>query len=122
MITVSMFANEPHKVGIPAGDYLFREGDSSDFLYILLSGQARILVGTREVGVLSAGQIVGEMALIESAPRSASIRAQTDCEFACIDEKRFRFLITQTPGFAIAVMRTMGERLRGADQMIESGD
>jgi CRP-like cAMP-binding protein len=62
------------------------------------------------------------MALIDSAPRSASIQAQTDCEFACIDEKRFRFLITQTPGFAIAVMRTMGERLRGADRVIESCD
>lgn len=122
MITVSMFANEPSKVSIATGDYLFREGDHSDLLYILLSGQARILVGTREVGILSTGQMVGEMALIESAPRSASIQARTDCEFACIDENRFRFLITQTPGFAVAVMRTMGERLRSADRMIESCD
>lgn len=120
MITVSMFANEPHKVTITAGGYLFHEGDDPDFLYILLSGQARILVGTHEMGILSAGQIVGEMALIEKAPRSASIQAQTDCEFACIDDKRFRFLVTQTPGFAIAVMRTMGERLRSTDREIES--
>lgn len=120
MITVTMFANEPSKISIAAGAYLFREGDSPDFLYILLSGQARTMVGTHEVEVLGPGQIVGEMALIDNAPRSASIQAQTDCEFACIDDKRFRFLITQTPGFALAVMHTMGERLRGADRVIES--
>jgi CRP/FNR family cyclic AMP-dependent transcriptional regulator len=122
MITVSMFSNEPCKIVIPAGGYLFREGDSPNFLYILLAGKARILLGTKEVEALGPGQIVGEMALIESAPRSASIHAVTDCEFACIDEKRFRFLIAETPGFAIAVMRTMAERLRGADRVIESCD
>jgi len=115
-----MFANEPSKVAVPAGDYLFREGDNPDFLYVLLSGHARILVGPREVEVFGSGQIVGEMALIENVPRSASIQAQTDCEFARIDEKRFRFLITQTPGFALSVMRVLAERLRGANRMMES--
>lgn len=122
MLSVSMFANEPGKISIAAGGYLFNENDSPDFLYILLSGQARILVGTREVEVFGPGQIVGEMALIEKAPRAASVQAQTDCEFARIDEKRFRFLITETPGFALSVMRVMAERLRGADRVIESCD
>jgi CRP/FNR family cyclic AMP-dependent transcriptional regulator len=120
MISVSMFANEPSKVALPANDYLLREGDNPDFLYILLSGRARILVGAREVGVMGPGQIVGEMSLIENSPHSSSIQAQTDCEFARIDEKRFRFLTIVMPGFALAVMRTMGKRLRGADREIES--
>jgi CRP-like cAMP-binding protein len=117
-----MFANEPCKVAVPAGGYLFHEGDEPDFLYILLSGQARILVGKREVEVFGPGRIVGEAALIESAPRMASVQAQTACEFAGIDESRFRFLIAETPGFALEVMRTMTERLRGADRVIEAGD
>ena len=122
MVSAVMFANEPNKVAVPAGGYLFREGDKPDFLYILLSGQGRILVGERQVEVFGPGQIVGEMALIASAPRSASVHALTDCEFARIDEKRFRFLVTETPGFALSVMRTMAERLSGADRVIESGD
>jgi CRP/FNR family transcriptional regulator, cyclic AMP receptor protein len=62
------------------------------------------------------------MALIASAPRTASVQALTDCEFACVDEKRFHFLVTETPGFALAVMRTIAERLSGADRLIESRD
>ncbi len=122
MVSAAMFAKEPNKVAVLAGDYLFREGDKPDFLYILLSGQGRILVGERQVEVFGPGQIVGEMALIASAPRTASIQSLTDCEFARIDEKRFRFLITETPGFALSVMRTMAERLSSADRVIESGD
>ncbi|MEZ5616192.1 MAG: cyclic nucleotide-binding domain-containing protein [Rhodocyclaceae bacterium] len=117
-----MFANETDKLAVAAGDYLFREGDAPDLMYVLVSGQARILVGAREVEVISPGQFVGEMALIESGPRTASVQARTDCEFARINEKRFRFMVTETPGFALSVMRTMAERLRGADRMIEAAD
>ena len=122
MITVSMFANEPGKIALPADDYLFREGDNSDFIYIILSGQARILARAREVEVIGPGQIVGEMSLIESAPHSTSVQAQTDCVFARIDEKRFHYLTNETPGFALSIMRTMTRRLRGADRAIKSCD
>jgi CRP-like cAMP-binding protein len=122
MLSATMFANEPAKVAVPAGEFLFRENDAADFLYVLLSGEARILVGERQVELFGPGQVVGEMAMIASAPRSASVQALKDCEFARIDEKRFHFLVTETPGFAIAVMRIMAERLSGADRVIESRD
>ena len=120
MMPLSIFANETSKVTVPAGNYLFRENDKPDFLYVLLTGEARILVGQQQVELIGPGQIAGEMALIGSAPRSASVQAHTDCEFARIDEKRFRFLIAETPGFALSVMRTMAERLSGADKIIEA--
>jgi CRP-like cAMP-binding protein len=55
------------------------------------------------------------MALLGNSPRSASIQALTACEFARIDEKRFLYLITMTPGFAITVMRVMAQRLQAAN-------
>ena len=122
MMSVSMFANEPSKVMLHAGDYLFRDGDNPDFLYILLYGQAGVWVGKREVEVFGPGEMIGEMALIESAPRTASVQAKMECEFARIDAKRFMFLITETPGFALSVMRTMAARLRSANRLIESLD
>ncbi len=64
--------------------------------------------------------MIGEMALIESASRTASVHAKTECELARIDRKRFLFLITATPGFALPVMRTMARRPRSADRLIES--
>ncbi|HEU5100134.1 MAG TPA: Crp/Fnr family transcriptional regulator [Roseiflexaceae bacterium] len=58
------------------------------------------------------GGIVGEMALIDDRPRSATAVAATDCRLVPIDERRFTFLVQQTPMFALAVMRVMAERLR----------
>ena len=52
------------------------------------------------------------MALIDHSPRSATARAQTDCKVALIDERRFMFLVQETPFFALRVMGVMANRLR----------
>ena len=65
---------------------------------------------------LGGGGIFGEMALIDGSPRSATVRAKTDCEVAPINEKSFLFLVHETPFFAVAVMRTLADRLRRMDE------
>jgi CRP-like cAMP-binding protein len=87
-------------------------------MFVLIRGSARVFVGSTEVDRLAPGAIVGEMALIDHEPRSATVIAETECEFACVDEKRFRFLVAETPGFALEVMRTLAHRLRGTDRML----
>ena len=62
------------------------------------------------------GGIMGELALIDSKPRSASAVAKTDCRLVPLDDKQFIFLVQQTPFFAIRVMRIMAERLRRETQ------
>jgi CRP-like cAMP-binding protein len=56
------------------------------------------------------------MALIDGSPRNATARAKSDCEVAPINEKSFLFLVHETPFFAIAVMRTLADRLRRANE------
>ena len=58
------------------------------------------------------GGIFGELALIDSSPRSAAAVAHTDCRLAVIGERRFIFLVQQTPYFALEVMSVMAQRLR----------
>ena len=70
------------------------------------------------VETLDAGDIFGEMALIEKEPRSATARAKADCQAVLVNEKRFSFLVPQTPYFALTVMKTMSERLRRVDQRV----
>lgn len=118
MIFFALFRNDPRTVDVRAGAPLFRQGDPADLMYVLITGQARILIGGREVESLTAGAIVGELALIDQEPRSATVEAVTDCQFVCVDEKRFKFLVTETPGFAVGVMKTMARRLRNADKLI----
>lgn len=95
-----------------AGDVIFGEGDKGDAMYVVRTGEITVERDGRIMETLGAGDIFGEMALIDGAPRSATARAKTDCEVAPINEKTFLFLVHETPFFAIAVMRTLAGRLR----------
>ena len=87
-------------------------------MFVLKSGEADVLVNGRIVETLEHGSIVGEVGLVSPGPRSATVVARTDCEFVAVDEKRFQFLVQQTPFFATQVMRVMAERLRNLDRMV----
>lgn len=99
-----------------AGDVIFGEGDKGDAMYVVRTGEITVERDGRIMETLGAGDIFGEMALIDGAPRSATARAKTDCEVAPINEKTFLFLVHETPFFAIAVMRTLAGRLRHMNQ------
>jgi CRP/FNR family cyclic AMP-dependent transcriptional regulator len=95
-----------------AGDVIFREGDEAKELFVIKSGQVRIQIGNRTVTELGQDSIFGEMALIDSEPRSATAIAITDVELVPVSEKQFLFLVSQTPYFALKVMRVLAQRLR----------
>ena len=118
MVFFELFANNPDIVRVPAGQPLFTEGDEGHRLYVLTTGSAEVIVNNRVVETIQHGNIVGEMGLVSPGPRSASVVALSDCEFVTVDEKRFQYLIQQTPFFAMQVMRVLAERLRAANQLV----
>ena len=99
-----------------AGTTIFREGEQAHDLFVIKSGEVRIQIGNRTVSELSADHIFGEMALIDSEPRSASAVAVTDVELVPVSEKQFLFLVSQTPYFALKVMRVLAQRLRATNK------
>jgi CRP/FNR family cyclic AMP-dependent transcriptional regulator len=80
-----------------AGGVIFREGEQADELFVIKSGYVRIQIGNRMAAEFTADDIFGEMALIDSEPRSATAVAITDVELVPITEKQFLFLVGQTP-------------------------
>jgi CRP/FNR family cyclic AMP-dependent transcriptional regulator len=94
------------------GETVFAVGDKGDAMYVVRTGEVTIERGGQVMETLGPGGIFGEMALIDGSPRSATARAKTDCVVAPINEKSFLFLVHETPFFAIAVMRTLAQRLR----------
>jgi CRP-like cAMP-binding protein len=118
MVFFDLFAHNPTIVRVPAGQKLFAEGDDGHLMFVLTTGSAEVIVNNRVVETLQHGNIVGELGIVSPGPRSATVVATTDCEFVAIDEKRFQFLVQQTPYFATQVMRVMAERLRAVNQMI----
>ena len=104
---------------IRAGGVIFREGEKADELFVIKSGYVRIQVGNRTMADLTTDNIFGEMALIDSEPRSATAVAITDVELVPISEKQFLFLVTQTPYFALKVMRILAQRLRVTSKSLD---
>jgi CRP-like cAMP-binding protein len=118
MVFFELFAHNPTIVKVAAGHTLFAEGEEGHLMFVLANGKAEVIVNNRVVETLQHGNIVGEMGIVSPGPRSASVVASTDCEFVAVDEKRFQFLVQQTPFFATQVMRVMAERLRTVNQMV----
>ncbi len=118
MVFFELFANNPDIVRVAAGQPLFSEGDDGHRMFVLATGTAEVIVNNRVVEQLQHGNIVGEMGIVSPGPRSATVVATNDCEFVAIDEKRFNYLVQQTPFFATQVMRVMAERLRAVNQMV----
>ena len=98
------------------GTLIFQEGDKADGLFIIKSGKVAIRLGNRTLAELTVNSIFGEMALIDDAPRSATAVALTDVELVPVSEKQFLFLVSQTPFFALKVMRVLARRLRATNK------
>lgn len=120
MMPIEIFSHNTAKITIQAGQALFREGDEGNQMFVLETGTAEVIVQNRVVETLEHGSIVGELGLVSPGPHSASVIAKTDCGFVAVDEKRFQFLVQQTPYFAIQVMRLMAERLRATNKLLPS--
>jgi CRP-like cAMP-binding protein len=115
---LAFFTHEPNIVTRKSGQLLFQTGDSAKSMFAVLSGKLRIGSGDMTYEEVSAGGIVGEMALIDHEPRSATVTAITDCTLAEIDEKRFLFLVHRNPIFALEMMRLLSYRLRKMDAFV----
>lgn len=95
-----------------AGEAVFRVGDKPDVMYYVKSGSLVIMLDDTKIADVEPGSIVGEMAMIDSEPRSATVTAVTDCSLIAIDEEGFLKHINGTPHFLIFVMRIAVDRLR----------
>lgn len=101
-----------------AGEIIFRQGDAATEFYVVQSGKVDIRLGNRLLGTVGDRDIFGEMALIDTAPRSATAVAASDVKLVAVGEKQFLFLVSQTPHFALNVMRTLARRLRAQNAVL----
>jgi CRP-like cAMP-binding protein len=103
---------------VKAGEVIFREGDPATELFVIKGGSVEIRIGNRLIDTLEKNMIFGEMALVDLSPRSATAIATTDTIIVPVTEKQFLFLVSQTPFFALRVMRVLARRLRTANSGI----
>lgn len=110
----------------PPGEIVCREGAVGDTMYIVVSGRIAILKGDLDTPTVidfrGAGDIFGEMALLEDQPRSATIVAADELHLLSINRQNFRDLLEKIPTVSFRIMRILSARLRKSDEARHSGD
>jgi CRP-like cAMP-binding protein len=97
---------------LTAGETLFRAGDAAEEMFVVLSGSVSILLDGRVIDSAGPGEGVGVLAMIDGTPRTADAVAAVDSEVVALDERRFRFVMENTPGFGWFVIGDLAKRLR----------
>jgi voltage-gated potassium channel len=104
-----------------AGDVILRKGDEGDSMFIIASGEVEVdFGGGREPVLLGPGQFFGEMALIDRAPRTATVRAEDECKLLELSGTDFHELARQHPELDDAIRRMAAER-KAADRTSAGG-
>jgi CRP-like cAMP-binding protein len=114
-VKLEMFNRERDGISYAAGTRIFSEGDPPDAMYIVIEGNVEITMRGRHLETIGPGEPFGEMALIEKIPRVAAATAKSNVRLVKIEEKRFLFMVQQTPHFALQIMKVMSDRLRRMD-------
>jgi len=106
------------KVYEPGTD-IVRQGESGDCMYVIQAGEAEVLKEENghetRVDVMHAGDIFGEMAVLEKQVRSATVRALTELRVLTVDKKTFLRRVQEDPSLAFMVLRSMATRVRRLD-------
>lgn len=120
------------EISLRQGEALFAEGDSGDHAYVIVDGELEVIKATdrREtlLAVRGSGEVIGEMALLQEAPRMASVRARSHAELLCIPKRALDELLDTSTSAARAMFSTLldrweetNERLRHNERMAQLG-
>lgn len=114
------------EIHLKPGDQLFAEGSPGDMAYIIEEGEIEILKASGGKKVLLAvrksGEVIGEMSLLESAPRFASGKARTDCKLLAISHDQLDDLLNTSPSAARSLLFTITSRLRSTELMLRQSE
>lgn len=91
------------------GAVLMEQGDVGQEMFVICSGQASVIVNGHRVASVGPGTALGEMALLELRPRSATVKAVTELELLSFDYKRFHELLETMPGAAERIAKHTAE-------------
>ena len=113
---LKLVAGIAHEEWYPLNTVIFKQGDEGNMMFVIVEGRVRVLRSVngveQELAQRGPGEFFGEMAIIESAPRSATLCAQTDVRVLAIDGELFKGILRERPDVSFAVLRSISRRLR----------
>jgi CRP-like cAMP-binding protein len=112
---LQLVARRAEDVKVDSGRILVSEGSTGSEFFVIIGGTATVSRHGRKVASLGAGDAFGELALLDKAPRNATVTAQTEMELVVLGQREFGGLIDEVPGFARKLLAGMARRLRESD-------
>lgn len=113
---LSPIANIAEECSVNCGQEIIHEGDQGDCMYLLVDGRVKVHSGERVFVELGEGSCFGEMAILDTEPRSASITAISDCVLLKISSDDFNDLLLEKPEISRAILTVLTHRLREANK------
>jgi len=101
-----------------AGDFVYREGDPPRYMYVVLKGAVELSSKDKLIETIREGKAFGMLGLVDEKPRTSTARAKEDCELALLDQKKFRFMVDETPNFVWLVLNEFASRLRATNALL----
>jgi CRP/FNR family transcriptional regulator, cyclic AMP receptor protein len=108
-------AKRAEDVHVDAGKVLVSEGAAGAEFFVILEGQAKVTRHGQDVAALGPSDFFGDLALLDRAPRNATITAVTPMELVVLGQREFSALIDEVPGFAHKLLAGLARRLRAYD-------
>ena len=119
---LKLLAFTSERVSFHAGDVLFKQSEIGTCAYIIISGEADVIVetpaGSLTVAKVGTNDFVGEIAILCDVPRTATIKARTDLTTLCISKDLFFRMITEFPQMAVEIMRVLAQRLENTTRQL----
>jgi len=103
------------QVEVPAGRELVREGAAGSQFFVILDGSAEVSRRGQRVATLGPGAFFGDLALLDHAPRNATVTATSPMTLAVLGQREFSSMIDELPGFAHKLLKGLAHRLREYD-------
>lgn len=103
------------EIDLPAGKVLTRQGQRGDEFFVIVDGRVRVERDGKLVAVLGSGQFVGEIALVDEGPRTATATCETDCRMILLGHREFHALLREQPDIELKILRALAERVRRLD-------
>jgi CRP/FNR family cyclic AMP-dependent transcriptional regulator len=112
---LQLIARRSEQVEVPAGKVLVREGAAGAEFFVIIEGEAEVSRHGQRVATLGPGAFFGDLALLDRAPRNATITALTPMELMVLGQREFAAMIDDVPGFAHKLLTGLAHRLREYD-------
>ena len=103
------------EVDVPSGHVLMREGATGQEFFVIVKGTVDVERGGRHLRTLGPGDFVGEIALIDDAPRTATATAASDAQLLVLAHREFHSLMDQFPAIRTCVLEALASRIRNLE-------